>query len=399
MIGEVKMKEDMSFRYEKAAPFIGFNLKEKASLLPMDRLTLTHGAGVSEKNGQKKPQSSDFQKEFINSLPGIYYLITPKGKMLDWNKKLEEISEYSSEEISNISFFDLFPPDYRNRTEQNLRLVIEEGEGELNLPLLTKNKKKIPCHFSSQVTQVDDLTCIRGIALDDSKLIKAEVKADELERRMTAIIESSKDAIIGKKLDGTITSWNNAAEKIYGYSREEVVGENIRLIVPDDKTEELDNIMDRLKKGKLLNQLETQRVKKNGEIITVSLNISPIKTKKGKIIGASAIARDITERKRNKARSKFLLEAGTLLAESLDYDKTLSNVAELAVNIIADWCTIEIFQNGELERVAVQHSNPQKRKNALKLQEQYPRRDDEENAILKKVIEDKEPALIVEIPD
>lgn len=119
----------------------------------------------------------------------------------------------------------------------------------------------------------------------------------ESSRYLAAIVESSDDAIIGKTLDGIITSWNKGAERTYGYRAEEVIGKSISILVPADRPDELPRILETLRQGKRIEHYETLRVRKDGKSINVSLTISPIKDASGKIIGASTISRDITERK------------------------------------------------------------------------------------------------------
>lgn len=114
---------------------------------------------------------------------------------------------------------------------------------------------------------------------------------------LAAIVESSDDAIIGKSLDGTILSWNAGAERLYDYTAEEAVGRNISLIIPPERDGELERILKRIGRGERVNHLETLRVRKDGTRLDVSITISPVKDQGGQIIGASAIARDITERK------------------------------------------------------------------------------------------------------
>jgi PAS domain S-box-containing protein len=113
--------------------------------------------------------------------------------------------------------------------------------------------------------------------------------------------EASDDAIIGKTLDGTIVSWNKGAEKIYGYKAEEIVGRSIAILLPPGKPDELPAIMKQLRCGEPIESYETTRVHKDGHLIDVSLTISPVKDKAGKVVGASAIARDITKRKQAEA--------------------------------------------------------------------------------------------------
>lgn len=118
----------------------------------------------------------------------------------------------------------------------------------------------------------------------------------EAQKKLINIINSSNDAIIAKNLDGTIDSWNKGAEKLYGYKASEVIGKNISLIIPENKNEELKIILGKVAKGEEVNIIDTARLKKNGELIDVSLTISPILDEQNKIVGASSIAHDITER-------------------------------------------------------------------------------------------------------
>ncbi len=138
--------------------------------------------------------------------------------------------------------------------------------------------------------------------------ITAQRQVEEVQLRLAAIVESSDDAIIGKTLDGTVTNWNAAAQRLYGYSAEEIVGRHISTIVPPELNDELEAILTRIRDGGKVEHLETTRVTKGGEQINVSVTISPIKSASGYVVGASTIARDITERKRDEAERARLTE-------------------------------------------------------------------------------------------
>src|SRR5207248_2270381 len=140
-----------------------------------------------------------------------------------------------------------------------------------------------------------------------------------MNRRMAAIVESSDDAIIGKNLDGIITSWNQGGEKIFGYTAAEAVGQPILMLIPADRVHEEQIILERLRRGERIEHFETVRRRKNGSLVDVSLTVSPIKDSGGKIIGASKIARDITRRKQNEEalrRSDAL--KGAILNSAMD---------------------------------------------------------------------------------
>lgn len=175
--------------------------------------------------------------------------------------------------------------------------------------ICTRHTRVIPDEHYLRLENSDDR--LRSITLLQQKAhsLEAEIterkKAEELyritdnqSRHLAAIVESSNDAIIGKTLDGIITSWNPAAERMYGYTAQETVGQPVSLICPPDQVDEIPSLLERLKRGERIEHYETVRRRKDGRLIDVSLTISPIRDQAGRIIGASKIARDITERKR-----------------------------------------------------------------------------------------------------
>jgi PAS domain S-box-containing protein len=213
-------------------------------------------------------------------------------------------------------------------------------------------------------------------------------------RELAAIVESSDDAIIGKTLSGVITSWNRGAERMYGYAAEEALGRNIAMLAPPERPDEMAEILHRLARGERIEHFETVRVRKDGTRLDVSLTVSPILAADGTVTGASAIARDITDRKRAERRTAelleaeraalaeaeagrerlaFLAEASTALAESLDYERTLARLADLATARIADWCVIEMVgDDGALRLLALAHHDPERLGRARELQARFP---------------------------
>lgn len=130
--------------------------------------------------------------------------------------------------------------------------------------------------------------------------VTAQKKIEDQHSQLSAIVQSSDDAIIGKTLDGVITSWNPAAQRMYGYSAEEAVGKSISLIIPSERQSEYQAILQNIRQAKPVEHLETVRVCKDGSLLDVAVTISPVKNGAAVVIGASAIARDITERKRTE---------------------------------------------------------------------------------------------------
>ena len=132
---------------------------------------------------------------------------------------------------------------------------------------------------------------------------------------LASIVECSDDAIYGKTLDGTILSWNQGAERIYGYAVAEMVGRPVSVLVPPNKPDEVPAILEKVRRGERVSHFETTRVRKDGEVIDLSLNVSPIRDASGQIVGASTTARDITEQKKMREalaqRAKEILDVST----------------------------------------------------------------------------------------
>jgi len=126
-------------------------------------------------------------------------------------------------------------------------------------------------------------------------------------QRLASIVESSDDAIVSKDLDGTITSWNRGAERLFGYKAEEIMGKSVTILIPPDRLDEEPQIIERVRRGERIDHFDTVRRRKDGSLIDISLTVSPINDADGRIIGASKIARDITERRRAQEQQKLLL--------------------------------------------------------------------------------------------
>ena len=125
---------------------------------------------------------------------------------------------------------------------------------------------------------------------------------------LTAIVDSSDDAIVSKNLSGTIMSWNKGAERLFGYTAEEAIGRHISLIIPDNRIQEEDMILGRIRSGRRVEQFETVRVRKDGKLVDVSLAISPVKDVSGRVVGASKIARDVSRRKQYEEQLRAFAE-------------------------------------------------------------------------------------------
>jgi PAS domain S-box-containing protein len=161
---------------------------------------------------------------------------------------------------------------------------------------------------SLQLQEINTLLIQEGnLAARQAADLVERTQIEQRFRWLASIVESSDDAIIGESLDGIIMSWNNGAQRLYGYTVEETVGKPITILIPPDRYHEERSIIERIKRGERIDHYETIRQRKDGSSVNVSLTGSPVKNAEGEIIGASRIARDITERKRAEAREKVLM--------------------------------------------------------------------------------------------
>ena len=235
--------------------------------------------------------------------------------------------------------------------------------------------------------------------LEINRDITERKRAERERARLAAIVESSDDAIISKTLEAVITSWNAGAERIYGYRADEVIGQPIAILVPQDRPDELPSIMARLRRGERIEHYETERIRKDGRRISVSVTISPIRESDGRVIGASAIARDVSARKRHEADQRFLAEAGAALGASIDYQATLRTVARLAAGYLADWSTVHVRRDDDtIERLALVHADPARQELARRF-ERYPSAALSPRSSVAMVLQTGRPTLVAEVPD
>ena len=218
------------------------------------------------------------------------------GFITSWNAAAERLYGYKAEEIIGQHITKLIPQERLNE-EDEIITRIKKGEPieHYVTQRLTKEKKLVD--VSLTVSPVKDP---KGRIIGASKIardIGMQKLAEEQQARLAAIVQSTDDAIISKNLGGFITSWNAAAERLYGYKAEEIVGQHVTKLIPEDRLNEEEEIISRIKNGVSVDHYETKRQTKDGKLIDVSLTVSPVRDPKGTIIGASKIARDITTQK------------------------------------------------------------------------------------------------------
>ncbi|WP_316794316.1 PAS domain S-box protein [Pedobacter frigoris] len=224
-----------------------------------------------------------------------------QGIVTSWNPSAERIFGYTEEEMLGESILKLIPPD---RLEEEPHILGRIRVGERVAHFETKRITKYGDLIDVSLT-ISPVKNPAGEIIGVSKIarnITALRRAEEKSAILAAIIESTDDAIISKDLNSIITSWNGAAERIFGYTEEEVLGQSILKLIPPDRLQEEPMILGQLKSGQRVDHFETKRMTKHGKLIDVSLTISPVKDKAGNLIGLSKIARDITYKKLEEQR-------------------------------------------------------------------------------------------------
>ena len=221
---------------------------------------------------------------------------TLNGIITNWNNAAEKLFGYTEEEMIGQSIMTLIPKD-REGEEAEIISKLKKGEkiDHFETKRITRDGKLLD--ISLTISPIRDSN---GNIIGASKIardITARKQIEELNSKLAAIVQSSDDVIIGKTLEGIVTSWNNAAEKLFGYTEEEMIGQSIFKIIPPERVNEEYEILDQLRQGKKIEHFETKRMSNKGKLIDISLTTSPIRDVGGKIIGASKIARNISLQK------------------------------------------------------------------------------------------------------
>lgn len=297
-------------------PYFQPDIMDAASPSGLDVLEILQRSAAFERALRESEQL--YRSTFELAGVGVAH-ISPEGRWLRVNPKLCEITGYSESELLQLTFQDLAHPE-------DLAADIAQGE-QIRAGVLDKYSAERRCVRKDGSHIWVNLT-VSGVRDSAGKLKHfISVMEDISERRdaeaarswLAAIVQSSDDAIVSKDLNGIITSWNSAAARIFEFTAQEAVGKSITIIIPQELRDEETHILRRLRAGERIEHYETVRSTKSGKKLNVSLTISPVRDSKGRITGASKIARDITERKQVE---KELREGQSQLALALESSRT-----------------------------------------------------------------------------
>ena len=313
---------------------------------------------------REKVQSEKVSENIIGNLPEIACILDDAGNFRQWNSSCEGLRGYTASEEQYRSLVACIPDAvWKVDREGSLTFMSPQGENILGYSTAELYQQRASIWINS--IHIDDRQRVkqsrealfddgrpydvefraqrkngewfwahdRAVATHDKNGIRVATgllsditerkKAEESLLRLASIVEFSEDAIIGKTTEGVITSWNRAAEKMYGYTKTEVLGRNLSFLVIPKRREEIRALIERVRAGHAVECFETQRLTKEGSVLDVSLSVSPIKDASGQVTGCSAIARDLTPRKRDAEQLRLqaaALEAAANAIVITDYE-------------------------------------------------------------------------------
>jgi PAS domain S-box-containing protein len=249
---------------------------------------------------QALSESEARARAILDSALSAVIVMDARGLIIDWNVRAETMFGWTRTAAIGLDLANtIIPPRYREQHRRGLAHFHATGSGPvlsrpLELSALHRAGREFSVELSISPLKAGDTLTFCGFITD----ITERKRTEEVRARLAAIVQSSDDAIISKTLDGVITSWNPGAERIFAYAAQEMIGQPMQKLIPPERQDEESAILARLTRGENISHFETVRMRKDGTRVDVSATISPIRNADGQLIGASKIARDITQHKR-----------------------------------------------------------------------------------------------------
>ena len=239
--------------------------------------------------GESEAWLRGLNRAILDSALDCIITMDASGRVVEFNPAAERVFGFSREEAVGRELAELIiPVRLRERHRQRVKHYLETGEGpelgrRIEVDALRADGSEILVELAITAFRIQNEPAFTAYLRD----ITERKRGEEASQRLAAIVESSDDAIVSKDLDGRITSWNEAAERLFGYKPEEVIGQPITKLIPPDRHDEEPRILERIRRGERIDHYETVRRRKDGTLFDVSLTVSPIRDKSGRIIGAS----------------------------------------------------------------------------------------------------------------
>jgi PAS domain S-box-containing protein len=302
--------------------------------------------------GELMSEQTTILRSLFEAVPGALVGVDREGVIRFVNRQTEDLFGYHEGDLVGQPLETLLPEVFRQEHAAHLqgylmalarrtRVDRDGADGALEQnrvvpPSCPRGQRRDGTEFPVNIS-------LSNIDTEDGLLVIAAVhdlndgarsaQRHELTSRLAAIVENSGDAIIGKTTDGIITSWNPAAERMYGYLSEEIIGRSIEVLSPQDRADEMTAILHRVRQGWDVGNFETSRVCKDGTVVLVSLSVSPIRDRDGAIVGASTIARDVTEVRKASAAARSMLEASLDSLVAISPEGRITDANEATVRV------------------------------------------------------------------
>lgn len=283
----------------------------------------------------------------VTSTLDAVIVLDQEGRVVEWSEAAGALFGIERGPALGVDLVELIVPV---ELRDSVRYCLAGGEGERPVgDELLGRRVELPVRKADGATFRAELTIVRAAAAGAGPTVFARdvshrLEADRTRAHMQQVVAGSRDAVFSKDLQGIVTTWNPAAERLYGYTAEEAIGRHVSFLMPDDLKHEAEEILARVRKGEHLETHETRRVRKDGTEFDVSLTVSPIGSEAGYFYGASVIARDITSERRQRSAREFLIAATRDLDASLDPIETARNIVAKAVPDLAEVCVIDFLR-------------------------------------------------------